>query len=194
MIRSANPIAMTHPSSDPLARTTSADHDCGGCALHDGVDDARRRFLRDAALAVAGIAAALGLPARADALDMQFGAPLHVEGTKASYALPGTDGATVDKEREVILVRWDGTVYAFALSCLHQRSMLKWKGEDGGRFQCPKHKSKYRPDGSFISGRATRAMDRYAVRRMGAQVEVDTARLFKEDGDEAGWGAARVRL
>jgi nitrite reductase/ring-hydroxylating ferredoxin subunit len=187
-------MAMTHPSSDPLARTPSHAHDCAGCALHDGVDDSRRQFLRDAALAVAGIAAVLGLPARASALETTFGAALRVEGTKAAYALPGADGATIDKEREVILVRWQGTVYAFALSCPHQRTMLKWRDDDGGRFQCPKHKSKYRPDGSFISGRATRGMDRYAVRRAGGQVEVDTARVFKEDEDKAGWDAAQVRL
>ena len=185
---------MTHPSSDSLARTTADGHDCGGCALHDGVDDSRRRFLRDAALAVAGIAAALGLPARAGAMDMTFGTALRVDGTTASYALPAGDGATIDKEREVILVRWQGTVYAFALSCPHQRTMLKWKDDDGGRFQCPKHKSKYRPDGTFISGRATRGMDRYAVRRAGAQVEVDTGRLFREDEDKAGWDAAKVKL
>jgi nitrite reductase/ring-hydroxylating ferredoxin subunit len=180
---------MTPLSSDSSTHR-SPDDACQGC----DVRDSRRQFLRDAALAVAGIAVALGLPSRAHGLDMSFGAAVRVRGAKASYALPTADGATIDKEREVILVRWQGAVYAFALSCPHQRTMLKWKEDDGGRFQCPKHKSKYRPDGTFISGRATRGMDRYALQRSAGEVTVDLAKLHKEDEDKAAWDAAVVRL
>jgi nitrite reductase/ring-hydroxylating ferredoxin subunit len=177
---------MTHPTPDTTHRE---DDGCEGCDLRDS----RRQFLRDAALAVAGIAVALGLPARAHGLDMTFGTALRVRGNKAAYALPTADGATIDKEREVILVRWQGAVYAFSLSCPHQRTMLKWREEDG-RFQCPKHKSKYRPDGTFISGRATRGMDRHGIERIGAEVSVDLAKLYKEDEDKAGWDAAMIRV
>ena len=58
-------------------------------------------------------------------------------------------------------MRFQGVVYAFNLSCPHQNTALKWQPDDQ-RFQCPKHKSRYQPDGTFISGRATRGMDRLA--------------------------------
>ena len=165
------------------------DDGCGGCDLRDS----RRQFLRDAALAVAGIAVTLGLPARAHGIDMSFGTALSVRGDHASYALPAADGATIDKEREIILMRWEGAVYAFSLSCPHQRTMLRWRPEDA-RFQCPKHKSKYRPDGTFISGRATRGMDRHAIARAGAEVSVDLAKIYRQDEDRAGWEAAMLHV
>ncbi len=84
-------------------------------------------------------------------------------------------------------------MYAFALSCPHQNTALKWL-KDEGRFQCPKHKSKYEPDGTFIEGRATRGMDRYVVRRDGAKVVVDLGKLIEQDKDGAGWSAAQVAV
>jgi len=160
---------------------------CGACAL----DSSRREFLREAALAVAAIAAALGIPARAQALGVLRAA--WNNGNNVAYPLPGADGVTIDKEHQVILVRHQGSVYAFALSCPHQRTALKWK-EDDGRFQCPKHKSKYQPDGTFISGRATRGMDRYAVQKKGAEILVDVTKLFREDKEKGKWAAAVVTL
>ena len=67
-------------------------------------------------------------------------------------------------------------------------------GKAPPRFQCPKHKSKYQPDGEFISGRATRGMDRFSIRRAGETVVVDLAVLHKQDTDAAGWNAALVTL
>ena len=46
----------------------------------------------------------------------------------------------------------------------------------------------------FIEGRATRGMDRLAVKRDGANVVVDLDRLIKQDVDPAGWSAAVVSL
>ena len=161
---------------------------CAGCDLP------RRAFLRDAAagtlgtlgaLGALGALLALGLPAAALA-----GTPA---GAALTYPLPAQDGALVDREHDVILVRWQGAVYAFALACPHQRVALRWLEKDG-RFQCPKHKSKYRPDGTFIEGRATRGMDRLAVRREGDGVVVDTSRLIKQDADAAAWEGAALRL
>ena len=62
------------------------------------------------------------------------------------------------------------------------------------RFQCPKHKSRYQPDGTFISGRATRGMDRFAVRQEKGEIVVDTTRVYHEDEDRAGWTAAAMRV
>ena len=163
------------------------DEACGSCALNS----TRREFLREATVAVAAIVAALGMPASARALGIL--SPAWKNGKTVAYPLPGVDGVTIDKDHEIILVRNKGAVYAFALSCPHQRTALKWKDGDG-RFQCPKHKSKYQPDGTFISGRATRGMDRYAVKRKGAEIVVDVTKLFREDKQKSEWTAAVVNL
>jgi nitrite reductase/ring-hydroxylating ferredoxin subunit len=163
--------------------------DCAGCALHED----RRRFLRDAALAVAGAFAALGAPRGAHASALRFVTALSAGGSTAVYPVPAADGATIDRERQVIVVRHKGAVYAFALSCPHQNTALKWRAEDA-RFQCPKHKSKYQPDGTFISGRATRGMDRYAVQRRGNTIVVDVSKLYRQDENRAGWDAAVARV
>lgn len=144
---------------------------CAGCEI------GRRAFLRDAAAA----ALALGLPA-----------PLRAAAT-VTFPVPAHDGAIVDRDHDVILVRWQNAVYAFALACPHQRVALRWLERDG-RFQCPKHKSRYRPDGAFIEGRATRGMDRFPVRREGESVVVETGRLIKQSDDAPGWESAVLRL
>jgi Rieske Fe-S protein len=103
------------------------------------------------------------------------------------------NGVQVDRDAEVILVRWDNTVHAFNLSCPHQRTALRWNdGEQ--RFQCPKHHSQYTPAGEFITGRATRGMDRFAVRLDAGNVIVDVETMYKQDDDPAAWSAAVVRI
>jgi nitrite reductase/ring-hydroxylating ferredoxin subunit len=148
-----------------------------------GVVASRRDFLREA----------MSLAACAAALPVTLTAALRVLGGQAVYPIPQQDGATIDREHEVIVVRYQGRVYAFGLSCPHQRTALRWQ-EAERRFQCPKHKSTFQPDGAFIAGRATRAMDRYALRREGDNVVVDLTTLFQEDKDRERWGQAVVQL
>ena len=64
--------------------------------------------------------------------------------------------------------------------------------QNDSRFQCPRHESKYQPDGTFVEGRATRNMDRFAVRKQGAEVIVDVRQLFRSDQQQAQWAAAVV--
>jgi Rieske Fe-S protein len=99
----------------------------------------------------------------------------------------------IDKDNQVILVRWEDHIYAFNLSCPHQNTALRWSSGDS-QFQCPKHHSKYRPDGGFISGRATRAMDRFTLSRTGNEIVVNIGAMHKDDVDHAGWAAAVVAL
>ena len=173
----------------PLPPDLAAADDCRECPLHD-----RRAFLRDATLGIAALLTVLGRSRlEAAALPVRFGAALHARGDERTYPIPPADGATIDKDAQVILVRFEGHVYAFSLSCPHQNTALRWLPEDH-RFQCPKHKSKYQPDGQFISGRATRGMDRFAIRRAGDTVVVDLDVLHKQDTDAAGWSAALVTL
>ena len=161
--------------------------DCNDCTLHD-----RRSFLSKTLAAV--VVASMLLPGvvRAEELAgfVMTKATRRGDGT-AKYPVPGADGATIDIDNEVILVRTGGKIMAFALSCPHQRAMLKIKGGDTA-FLCPKHKSEYKIDGEYIRGRATRSMDRRAIRKEGTDVIVDLESVIKSDEDEAGWAAASV--
>jgi nitrite reductase/ring-hydroxylating ferredoxin subunit len=167
------------------------DHPCTGC----GHSEDRREFLREAALLATGILVGLGLtPARAAALAVRYAKGRRESGrSEVTYPIPAADGATIDKDNQVILVRFHGVAYAFALSCPHQNTALRWL-DDEGRFQCPKHKSRYQPDGIFISGRATRNMDRLPIRSDGKQLIVDVDHVFESDKDPAGWAAAGAKL
>jgi len=169
----------------------------GGRSI-SGCDDcplvARRDFLEHATIAVAVAFAALGLsPARSRALGVRLGRAAWSRDEEHAYPIPTSDGAMIDKENQVILVRFEQKVYAFNLSCPHQNTALHWLVEEG-RFQCPKHKSRYQPDGLFISGRATRNMDRFAVRRDAATVVVDVDKMYRSDRNSSEWGAALVTL
>jgi nitrite reductase/ring-hydroxylating ferredoxin subunit len=162
---------------------------CTSCPLAGS----RREFLRDGAGAVLAALATLGLTRSASALPVRRLTSAAIDRSSISYAIPTGNSVSIDRHNEVILVRWDNAVYAFALSCPHQNTALRWLEADG-RFQCPKHKSKYRPDGTFMSGRATRGMDRYSLQRQQDMVVVDVATLHKQTDDPDAWTAAVIHL
>jgi nitrite reductase/ring-hydroxylating ferredoxin subunit len=162
---------------------------CGECET-----SGRRDFLLDALRASAAAMAAIGLsPAGAHAMPLRWISALASASEEKSYPIPAADGVQIDKENEVILSRVGKQVYAFALACPHQNTALRWDSE-GNRFQCPKHKSRYRADGSFIEGRATRSMDRYAVKLAEGQIVVDIDKVFQEDMEKPAWQQAVVTL
>ncbi len=163
--------------------------DCDHCVLHD-----RRAFVRSAGASVAAALAAIGLePATAASLPVRWASSLAIRAGEARYPIASGDGVQIDRDNQVILVRSGNAIYAFNLSCPHQNTALRWDGADG-RFQCPKHHSKYQPDGTFISGRATRNMDRLGIRRDGDSVLVNLDTMYKSDQDPAGWGAAVLQV
>src|SRR5712671_6211517 len=99
---------MTMTSSDEI--NPQPHEDCEGCPL---VPE-RREFLRSAA-ALALAAISLGLPIRSATAKVLASA---VGGRRAlSYPLPATDGVTIDRDNEVILVREKNEVLAFNLGC-----------------------------------------------------------------------------
>ena len=174
---------MTHEPSQGDAPS------CRECPLLE-----RRTFVRDAAIALAGIVAGLGgTPGGARALGVTFGRALQRSGDEHSYPIPSEDGATIDHDAEVIVVRYQQKAYAFSLACPHQHTALRWQPEDN-QFQCPRHHSRYRPDGAFVSGRATRSMDRFGVRRDGGNIVADVAKYYRQDHDPTEWEAAFVTL
>ena len=163
------------------------EHDCAGCP-------SRRDFLREAAAAVSAVSMLLGLDAaRAAALPVSHMRGATDDDGTLSYPIPESDGALIDRDNEVIIVRAQRKAYAFKLSCPHQRTMLKWQA-DQNRFQCPKHKSRYQLDGKFISGRATRGMDRHAIRQYNGQLIVDRTVVFRDDKEPSLWARAAVTL
>lgn len=178
-------------SSERQARADASG--CDACPLAT-----RRTFLRDAWLGLGGLAAAFGisLPAHALVTDVfRVGNVVATGGTADTrvYPIPAADGAQIDRDAQVILVRWQNAVYAFELSCPHQNTALRWDEPDH-RFQCPKHHSQYQPDGQFITGRATRNMDRFGIKRDASGVIVNLDESHHSDEDPTGWANAVVRL
>ncbi|MCX6552112.1 MAG: Rieske 2Fe-2S domain-containing protein [Acidobacteria bacterium] len=161
-----------------------------GCACV-GRDD-RRDFLKHAAALVAGAVAGLGATARsAGALPIAFGRPLEASGNELTYPIPAADGATIDRDNGVIVVRNQGQVFAFNLSCPHENAAVRWKAALG-RFECSRHDSQYTPAGVYTSGRATRNMDRFPVKKNGSTLVVDVSRLIQSDQQKAAWDGAAV--
>jgi nitrite reductase/ring-hydroxylating ferredoxin subunit len=161
-----------------------------GCA---GGDD-RRSFLKHAAVLVAGAVAGLGASARdGAALPVMFGEPLAAAGNELTYPIPAADGATIDRDNGVIVVRFQNHACSFNLSCPHENAAVRWKSALG-RFECSRHDSVYSPAGVYTSGRATRNMDRFPIRKTGATLVVDVSRLIQSDQQKAAWDAAVIEV
>lgn len=167
------------------------------CEQYDcAVSTDRRRFLRDSFVSMAGALIAVGVSRQAAfAMPLEFIEARTRSGSMRSYGVPAADGAQIDHDNDVILVRWQNAIYAFDLSCPHQNTALRWDDRDHG-FQCPKHHSRFQADGTYVpgSGRATRNMDRFAIQLQGGNVAVDLDSLYQQDTDPAKWAAAVVHL
>jgi len=150
------------------------DSPCSAC------DVGRRAFLREAAIAVA----AIGM------VGSNAGA---MRGDSASYPIPDADGVNIDKKNDTMVARVDGKLFVFARTCPHQNTALRWLDKDQ-RFQCPRHGSKYTSEGVFMEGRATRSLDRFALRKEGSTVVADLDKLYEEDKEGAQWRAAFITL
>ena len=176
------------------------DAECGGsCTLHDALNQPaaieRRAFLRAGAMALASLGVLGTMSRSAEAMTPGEMGPLAPRAgdrnEEKRYPIPAADGVSFDKDNSVIIARAAGKVYAFSLSCPHQNTALRWN-EGDKEFTCPKHKSHYKPDGEFIDGRATRDMDRLAIKRDGANVVVDVDVLYQQDLNKAQWTAAFI--
>jgi nitrite reductase/ring-hydroxylating ferredoxin subunit len=172
---------------DSGGHPSNAHADCTDCPI------GRRDFLREGtALAVAAVAAA-AMPAPAAAFPVSFASALGRSANDVRYAIPASDGATIDRQNDVFIARVGAAVYALDLTCPHQHTAIRWNVRDN-RFECPKHHSKYSPAGIFIEGRATRSLDRLPIRRDGDQLVVNVDTTYRQDRDRSQWDAAVVTL
>lgn len=143
---------------------------------------------------VAGAIAGLGAsPSDGAALPVTFGEPRFATGHELTYPIPAADGATIDRDNGVIVVRYQHQALSFNLSCPHENAAVRWKSALG-RFECSRHDSVYSPAGVYTAGRATRNMDRFAIRKSGTSLVVDVSRLIQSDVQKAAWEAAAVPL
>lgn len=165
-------------------------------SANDCADDcpvARRTFLKDVSIFTAALVAAGLAPRGAMAAASPIRA-LSRERAEVRYPIPAADGVRFDDKNEVILVRFQGHVYAFALSCPHQNTALKSDPAGSGGFYCTKHESRYKPSGEFISGRATRNMDRLAIRREANAAVVNVDKWFESDSEPTQWASAQITV
>ena len=119
--------------------------------------------------------------------------PIATQGNERRYAIPSGDGVTIDQSSAVMLTRYQGQVFALAMACPHQSAAVRWLPAEQ-RFRCSKHDSKYQPTGTYTSGRATRNLDRFPIRRDGDQAIVDITKVFKSDQDLSGWTNAAIAV
>jgi nitrite reductase/ring-hydroxylating ferredoxin subunit len=169
---------MTVSNTEPCAVT---------CAI------ARGPFLRSAGLAaLAGIGGAALLADPAFAQSVGAISPSQSRGRLLTYPLPARDGAQIDAANGVILARVKNAVYAMSIACPHRSvTTLEWLPDEKA-FHCPKHDAHFQPDGELIDGRPNRGMDRFALRRAGQTIVVDTSTLLQEDNARSAWNDAVV--
>jgi len=153
----------------------------------------RRAFLADASVIAMALLAQLGVSTRvqAQSLGVVTAEPIATGGL--SYAIPLVDGAAADVANKILVVRANNTVYAFSLACPHRGALMVWHGDES-RVYCPKHKAQFTPDGTHDRGRASRNLDRHAIRREGARLVVDTSVQLRADLDTPAWTAAVIKL
>jgi nitrite reductase/ring-hydroxylating ferredoxin subunit len=162
----------------------------------DRCSSCRREFLQAARSFGAAVALLGVLDPDASALPVSFIDALTdatESGSERRYPLPASDSVNIDRSAQLIVTRFQGHVYVFALACPHENYAVKWVAKDH-RFQCTKHDSQYLPDGVHTAGRATRNMDRYLIRRDGDAIVVDLHRWVQSDKDPAAWAAATIAV
>ncbi|MFI5310448.1 MAG: ubiquinol-cytochrome c reductase iron-sulfur subunit [Gemmatimonadales bacterium] len=178
---------MSADAAAPVVAVPASRDACGACPI------GRRDFLKaGTSLAALAVTTAM-MPGTAAALPVRFDSALGRDGRDVRYAIPAADGATIDKDNDVIIARAGGLMYALDLTCPHQHTAIRWSAREK-LFECPKHHSKYSPAGIFLEGRATRSLDRFSIRRDGDQIIVDVDTPYQEKRDQAQWEAAVLPL
>ena len=84
-------------------------------------------------------------------------------------------GVTFNADRRLFVVRDEDDFHVISGVCTHLGCTVQWR-QDERRFDCPCHGSRFREDGTVISGPAPRPLEWYAVALSpDGYLEVDTA-------------------
>ena len=84
-------------------------------------------------------------------------------------------GVTFNADRRLFVVRDEDDFHVISSVCTHLGCTVQWR-QDVRRFDCPCHGSRFREDGTVISGPAPRPLEWYAVALSpDGYLEVDTA-------------------
>lgn len=181
-------MAEPHHHTDPTTRTGCD----GGCEGETAGGSDRRTFLKEGLMAVAALTAVAGASVPLEAMTRTYAIGAAGAGLATlSYPIPTADGATIDRANKVILIRYQGMVYALARECPHKGTMVDWQPEQN-RLYCPKHKSTFTANGTKINGKSPRSMDRYAIRLEEGKLVVDTAKVI--EGDGTNWATTGVKV
>ena len=144
-------------------------------------------------MAIASLSAFAGSAAPLHAFALEHATGARVGANRLTFPVPATDGATIDRTNRLILIRYQGMVLACSLECPHKGTTLQWQPENA-RFLCPKHKSTFKPAGTRIEGKASRSLDRYAVKIEGGNVIVAHGVLLEAAQNAVAWVAAGARV
>lgn len=83
-------------------------------------------------------------------------------------------GVTFNADRRLFIVRDGDDFHVISSVCTHLGCSVQWR-QDERRFDCPCHGSRFREDGTVISGPAPRPLEWYAVALSpDGYLEVDT--------------------
>jgi len=83
-------------------------------------------------------------------------------------------GVTFNADRRLFVVRDGDDFHVISSVCTHLGCSVQWR-QDERRFDCPCHGSRFREDGTVISGPAPRPLEWYAVALSpDGYLEVDT--------------------
>ena len=85
----------------------------------------------------------------------------------------------------------EGQVIARSMACPHQHAAVRWLERHSG-FSAPSTIPSSQPSGADTSGRTTRNLDRFPIRRDGDAVVVNVTQVFTSNEDAAGWTSATV--
>jgi cytochrome b6-f complex iron-sulfur subunit len=141
----------------------------------------RREFLRvltaGSCAGACGVSCTGGGPGGAarDAGGAAPAGPLDI-GAASDYARDGAYDRFAE-DGEVLLIVGGGRLIATSAICTHRRATLRVKG---GEIVCPKHGSRFGPDGRPLNGPARTPLDRYPV-SVGPEgrVVVDRSRVLR---------------
>ena len=135
--------------------------------------DDRRRFLRlmGKGSVVLAFLIQIAAAARAFVPNVLYEPSRHFKLRKPKDYAPGV---TFNADRRLFVLRDEDDFHVISSVCTHLGCTVQWR-QDERRFDCPCHGSRFREDGTVISGPAPRPLEWYAVALSpDGYLEVDT--------------------